>query len=126
MIEDIVGEQGQRVHTLHDEASGLRGAIVIDSTVLGPAAGGCRLWHYADDAALLTDARRLARGMSYKNALAGLPFGGGKAVIARPSGAFDRAALFAAFGDDPGANDWEGTEIPLSSVEFEKSVKLEF
>ena len=99
MIEDIVGEQGQRVHTLHDEASGLRGAIVIDSTVLGPAAGGCRLWHYADDAALLTDARRLARGMSYKNALAGLPVGGGKAVIARPSGAFDRAALFAAFGD---------------------------
>jgi len=98
MIDDIVGVDGQRVHMLHDGASGLHGAIVIDSVKLGPAAGGCRLWHYADDAALLSDARRLARGMSYKNALAGLPFGGGKAVIARPSGAFDRAALFAAFG----------------------------
>ncbi|MCW3838095.1 Glu/Leu/Phe/Val dehydrogenase [Sphingomonas canadensis] len=88
----------ERIVRLEDAATGLSGAIVIDSTRLGPAAGGCRLWHYADGAAVLADAQRLARGMSYKNALAGLPLGGGKAVISRPRGSFDRAALFAAFG----------------------------
>jgi leucine dehydrogenase len=53
----------------------------MHSTHLGPAAGGTRLWHYADDADALTDALRLSRGMSYKNAMAGLPLGGGKAVV---------------------------------------------
>ncbi|MEI9850560.1 MAG: Glu/Leu/Phe/Val dehydrogenase dimerization domain-containing protein [Sphingomonas sp.] len=90
--------QPERIVPLADPASGLSGAIVIDSTRLGPAAGGCRLWHYDTAADALADARRLARGMSYKNALAGLPLGGGKAVLQRPAGAFDRARLFAAFG----------------------------
>ena len=53
----------------------------MHSTHLGPAAGGTRFWHYADDADALTDALRLSRGMSYKNAMAGLPLGGGKAVV---------------------------------------------
>jgi leucine dehydrogenase len=83
---------------LDDPASGLDGLIVIHSARLGPAAGGCRIWPYADLAEATTDAMRLAEGMTYKNALAGLPLGGGKAVIRRPDGDFDRAALFAAFG----------------------------
>jgi leucine dehydrogenase len=83
---------------LDDPATGLEGLIVIDSTRLGPAAGGCRIWPYADMAEATIDALRLAEGMTYKNALAGLPFGGGKAVIRRPAGEFDRAGLFAAFG----------------------------
>ena len=64
-----------------DTASGLRTIIAIHSTALGPAAGGCRMWRYAASADAVVDALRLSRGMSYKNALAELPFGGGKAVI---------------------------------------------
>ena len=69
------------------------GIIAINSTALGPAAGGCRLWSYKDHADLVHDAVRLAKGMSYKNAMAGLPFGGGKAVLQLPAGNFDRTAL---------------------------------
>ncbi|MDE2052939.1 MAG: Glu/Leu/Phe/Val dehydrogenase [Gammaproteobacteria bacterium] len=64
-----------------DAASGLRAIIAIHSTALGPAAGGCRMWPYAALADAVSDALRLSRGMSYKNAMADLPFGGGKAVI---------------------------------------------
>lgn len=64
-----------------DAASGLRAIIAIHSTALGPAAGGCRMWPYAAHADAVSDALRLSRGMSYKNAMADLPFGGGKAVI---------------------------------------------
>ena len=60
---------------------GLKAIIAIHSTRLGPAAGGCRFWHYAKDEEALVDALRLSRGMSYKNAMAGLPLGGGKSVI---------------------------------------------
>jgi leucine dehydrogenase len=64
-----------------DAASGLRAIIAIHSTTLGPAAGGCRMWPYAASSDAVVDALRLSRGMSYKNAMAELPFGGGKAVI---------------------------------------------
>ena len=77
---------------------GARAIIAVHSTWRGPAAGGCRVWAYPQLAPALTDALRLSRGMSYKNALADLPFGGGKAVIIPPAGGFDRRALFAAFG----------------------------
>lgn len=83
---------------LEDRSVGLDGVIVVHSTTLGPGAGGCRLWHYPDLDRAFTDAFRLAEGMSYKNAMAGLPFGGAKAVLRRPDAPFDRAALFAAFG----------------------------
>lgn len=83
---------------LHDIEAGLDGVIAIHSTALGPGAGGCRLWSYPDLDEALADAMRLAEGMSYKNALAGLPFGGAKAVLRRPAGEFDRDALFRAFG----------------------------
>lgn len=83
---------------LEDPEAGLDGLIVLHSMHLGPAAGGCRIWPYANMIEATTDALRLAQGMTYKNALAGLPFGGGKAVLRRPAGNFDRARLFAAFG----------------------------
>src|SRR5690606_15703272 len=83
---------------LRDPESGLEGVIVIHSTALGPGAGGCRFWSYPDMDGARADAMRLAEGMSYKNALAGLPLGGAKAVLRRPEGEFDRARLFHAFG----------------------------
>jgi leucine dehydrogenase len=91
-------DRHEGVHWFEDAASGLRAVIAIHSTRLGPAAGGCRLWRYPNDEAALGDALRLSQGMSYKNAMAGLPAGGGKSVILAPSGAFDRRALFEAFG----------------------------
>jgi leucine dehydrogenase len=69
------------VHLFTDPTSGLRAIIAVHSTFLGPAAGGARFWHYADSDAAVTDALRLSRGMSYKNAMAGLELGGGKGVI---------------------------------------------
>jgi leucine dehydrogenase len=71
----------EEVQFVTDGKTGLRAIIAIHSTHLGPAAGGVRFWHYARDDDALTDALRLSRGMSYKNAMAGLPLGGGKSVI---------------------------------------------
>lgn len=65
----------------HDVPTGMRAIIALHSSVLGPAAGGCRLWPYATSGEAVADVLRLSRGMSYKNALAGVPFGGGKAVL---------------------------------------------
>lgn len=86
------------LHFVTDEASGLRAIIALHSTHLGPAAGGSRFWHYADDADALTDALRLSRGMSYKNAMAGLPLGGGKSVILADPDRSKSPELLAAFG----------------------------
>lgn len=88
----------EAVVRLDDPVAGLRGYIVVHSTALGPAAGGCRLWHYAGDAAAAAEALRLASGMTFKNALAGLPLGGGKAVLMLPPEPYDRTRLFEAFG----------------------------
>ena len=86
------------VHFFHDEASGLKAIIAIHSTKLGPAAGGCRMWNYATGETMLTDALRLSQGMSYKNAMAGLELGGGKAVIWGNSHKEKTPELFRAFG----------------------------
>jgi len=64
-----------------DEASGLKAIIAIHDTTLGPALGGARMWTYASEENAIEDALRLARGMTYKNAAAGLNLGGGKTVI---------------------------------------------
>jgi leucine dehydrogenase len=88
----------QVVRLFELEEVGAHAIIAIHSTHLGPAVGGCRVWRYPILTQALTDALRLSRGMSYKNALAALPFGGGKSVIIPPAGEFDRRALFDAFG----------------------------
>lgn len=86
------------VHLFRDAASGLTAVIAVHSTHLGPAAGGARFWAYADRQEAVTDALRLSRGMSYKNAMAGLPMGGGKAVIIADRPDAKTPALLAAFG----------------------------
>ncbi|MDQ2879425.1 MAG: NAD(P)-binding domain-containing protein [Pseudomonadota bacterium] len=87
------------VHLFTEPNSGLRAVIAVHSTALGPAAGGVRFWHYADSDQAITDALRLSRGMSYKNAMARLPMGGGKGVVLadRPGAAITNAQL-EAFG----------------------------
>ncbi len=87
------------LHFLSDHVSGLKALVGVHSTQLGPALGGTRaLATYQSEDEAVTDVLRLARGMTYKAALAGLQLGGGKAVIMLPKGSFDRAKLFEAFG----------------------------
>ncbi len=88
----------ESVHYFRDEASGLEAIIAIHSTALGPGAGGTRRWTYTTDADALNDVLRLSRGMTYKNAVAGLQFGGGKAVILASESAPKSPELFRAFG----------------------------
>ena len=87
------------VELVHDRASGLTAIIAIHSTHLGPAGGGTRFWHYPKPDAAMRDALRLSRGMSYKNAMAGLPMGGGKAVVLAGQDGIKTPAMLAAFGD---------------------------
>lgn len=81
-----------------DASCNYRGIIAIHSTALGPAVGGTRFWNYASDEEASLDALRLSKGMSYKNAMAGLPFGGGKSVIIGDNRTTDREAVFRAHG----------------------------
>ncbi|WP_448549373.1 Leu/Phe/Val dehydrogenase [Thalassotalea fusca] len=82
-----------------DEKSGLKAIIAVHSTKLGAAVGGCRLWDYASDEEALVDALRLSKGMTYKNAMAGLKMGGGKSVIIGDAKTIKSEALFKAFGN---------------------------
>lgn len=86
------------VHLRRDAATGLQAIVAVHDSRLGPALGGCRFIQYENEEAALIDALRLARGMTYKAALAGLKHGGGKSVLMRPAHQFDRSALFRAFG----------------------------
>src|SRR5436309_9078976 len=70
----------EQVSLVYEPSSGYRGIIAIHDTTLGPALGGTRFWNYANDRDALIDCLRLARGMTYKAAVAGLNLGGGKSV----------------------------------------------
>ena len=86
------------VYTFSDPKSDLQCFVAVHNTNRGPASGGTRFWTYANDSEALTDVLRLSRAMSYKNAMAEIPLGGGKGVILKPRGDFDRQALFTAYG----------------------------
>lgn len=93
-------DKHEAIHFLTDEKCGLKAIIAIHSTHLGPAGGGARFWHYAKDEEALVDALRLSRGMSYKNAMAGLPLGGGKSVILASEERSKSTDLLHAFGKE--------------------------
>lgn len=88
----------EQVSFFSDEKSGLKSIIAIHDTTLGPAVGGCRMWNYASDEEALTDVLRLSRGMTYKNAVAGLKMGGGKSVIIGDATSDKTPELFRSFG----------------------------
>lgn len=91
-------DQHEQVVFCHDKATGLKAIIAIHDTTLGPSLGGTRLWNYVSSAEALTDVLRLSRGMTYKSALAGLPLGGGKAVIIGDAKTIKSPELFRAYG----------------------------
>jgi leucine dehydrogenase len=86
------------VHFVTDRQSGLKAIVAVHSTHLGPGAGGVRFWHYSAPGEAVADALRLSRGMSFKNAMAGLPLGGGKAVILADEAKTKTPEMLAAFG----------------------------
>ena len=86
------------VQFVTDRESGLKALIAVHSTHLGPGAGGVRFWHYPAGADAVADVLRLSRGMSYKNAMAGLPLGGGKAVILADDARRKTPEMLAAYG----------------------------
>ena len=98
-IFDTLAEMGhEEVVVASDPSCGYRGIIAVHSTALGPALGGTRFWQYDSDEAAITDALRLSRGMTYKNAVAGLDLGGGKSVIIGDNRTQNREAIFRAHG----------------------------
>lgn len=97
-----------------DKASGLKAIIAVHNTNCGPAVGGCRFWNYASDEEALVDVLRLSKGMTYKNALAGLNFGGGKAVIIGDPKQLKSDELFRAFGH--ALNNLNGTYYSAEDV----------
>jgi len=99
MIFETLDTYGhEQVVFCHNKDAGLKAIIAIHNTVLGPALGGTRMWPYQSEAEALNDVLRLSRGMTYKNAVAGLNIGGGKAVIIGDPAKDKSEALFRAFG----------------------------
>ena len=121
-LEAIAALGHEEVVFRQDPASGYRAIIALHSTALGPATGGTRLWPYSSTSDALVDALRLSRGMTYKNAVAGLALGGGKAVILAPSEPFDREKLFLAHGravESLGGRFITAEDVGTSPADFE-------
>src|SRR2546423_2589109 len=96
---DVLGEMGHEdVVMCSGRSIGYRGILAVHSTKLGPALGGTRFWQYGTDEEAIIDALRLSRGMTYKNAVAGLKLGGGKSIIIGDTKTTDREKLFRAHG----------------------------
>ncbi|EQD70226.1 leucine dehydrogenase, partial [mine drainage metagenome] len=99
MIFETLATYGhEQVVFCHQKDVGLKAIIAIHNTVLGPSLGGLRMWAYKTEQEALNDVLRLSRGMTYKNAVAGLNLGGGKAVIIGDPTRDKSEALFRAFG----------------------------
>ncbi len=96
---DTLAEMGhEEIVMCSDPSVGYKGILAVHSTKLGPALGGTRFWQYATDEDAITDALRLSRGMTYKNAVAGLHLGGGKSIIIGDNKTRDREKIFRAHG----------------------------
>ena len=114
-------EGHESVNAFFDEKTGLKCIIAVHSTARGPAAGGCRMWPYTSADLALEDALRLSRAMSYKNAMADIPLGGGKAVIIGDSRTQKTPALFEAFGravDAMGGRYWTAEDVGVSPADL--------
>lgn len=121
-LTDLPAPDGyERLVLARDAQAGLRALICLHSTALGPAAGGCRMWAYPDDDAAIHDVTRLARGMTFKNAMAGLGLGGGKAVIIGDARRDKTPAMMQAFGaavDALGGSYWTAEDVGISPADM--------
>jgi leucine dehydrogenase len=122
-IFDTISAMGhEQLVMCHDKSSGYRGIIAIHDTTLGPALGGTRFWNYASDEEAIVDALRLARGMTYKNAVAGLNLGGGKSVIIGDNRTENREMIFRAHGrfvDSLGGRYVTAEDVGTSTIDMD-------
>ncbi len=112
----------EALYRVADEATGLTGYIAIHSTLRGPAAGGLRFRSYGSEAEAIADVLKLSRGMTYKNAAAGLPLGGGKAVIIGNPATGKTRALLRAFGEaiqSLGGRYWTAEDMGMTAADME-------
>jgi leucine dehydrogenase len=126
LFDSAAFEGHESVNAVFDEKTGLKTIIAVHSTARGPAAGGCRMWPYASSEDALTDALRLSRAMSYKNAVADIAHGGGKAVIIGESRTMKSPALFEAFGravDRVGGRYWTAEDVGVSPADLQSARK---
>ncbi|MGB3588510.1 MAG: Glu/Leu/Phe/Val dehydrogenase [Tunicatimonas sp.] len=98
IFDQMAPHDHEQIVHYYDKATGLKAIVAIHSTALGPAMGGTRMWNYVSDAEALTDAIRLARGMTYKSAISGLNVGGGKAVLVGDPDQLKNEAYLRKFG----------------------------
>jgi leucine dehydrogenase len=122
VFEQMSALQHEQVVFCNDEATGLKAIIAIHNTVLGPGMGGTRMWNYASEEEAVRDALRLSRGMTFKNAIAGLNIGGGKAVIIGDARKIKNEALMRRFGrfvDSLGGRYWTAEDVNMSTRDME-------
>jgi leucine dehydrogenase len=99
IFERIHSEDYEQIVYCNDSRTRLKAIISMHSTILGPAVGGCRMWNYASEQEALTDVLRLSKGMTYKAAISGLNWGGGKAVIIGDPKTAKTSAMLERFGE---------------------------
>lgn len=112
----------EQVVFCHDEEIGLKAIIAVHNTVLGPAMGGTRMWNYTSEEEAVKDALRLSRGMTFKNAIAGLNIGGGKAVIIGDARKIKNEALMRRFGkfvNSLSGKYWTAEDVNMSARDME-------
>lgn len=122
IFEKMADMKHEQLVFCHDEATGLKAIIAIHNTVLGPAMGGTRMWNYASEEEAILDALRLARGMTFKSAIAGLNIGGGKAVIIGDARTQKNEPLMRRFGrfvDSLGGRYWTAEDVNMSTRDME-------
>jgi leucine dehydrogenase len=119
-------DEHEQVTFFYDRTSGLKAIIALHDTTLGPALGGCRMWPYATEADAITDVLRLSRGMTYKAAMADLPYGGGKAVIIGDPRTDKSEALFRALGraiDSLGGRYYTGEDVGTGPADMDHAAE---
>lgn len=122
IFERMANMKHEQLVFCNDEATGLKAIIAIHNTILGPAMGGTRMWNYASEEEAVLDALRLARGMTFKSAIAGLNIGGGKAVIIGDARKQKNEALMRRFGrfvDSLGGRYWTAEDVNMSTRDME-------
>lgn len=122
IFHSMSGLQHEQLVFCHDEVLGLKAIIAIHNTVLGPAMGGTRMWNYQSEEEAIKDALRLSRGMTFKNAIAGLNIGGGKAVIIGDAKKIKNEALMRRFGkfvNSLNGKYWTAEDVNMNARDME-------
>ena len=122
LFDEMNAHEHEQVVFCSDPSTGLKAIIALHNTVLGPGMGGTRMWNYATEQEAVRDVLRLSRGMTFKNAIAGLNIGGGKAVIMGDVRQLKDEAFMRRFGrfvDSLGGRYWTAEDMNMTTRDME-------